>query len=221
MEKYIIFGASGLVGSEIVKMCEEKNLDYIGVYRSLPKNIKINPQKSWIGNLEDFPADYLNNSHVFCCLGSSIKHAKTKENFIKIEIDVVFNLAQKCQHTKVKSFNVISALYASKNSMIFYSKVKGILEEKLLQLNFNSLNIFRPSLLSGNRREFRLLEQLAIKILEPFNFLFNIPPLLTYKVMPAKLLAMVMLNLCLTRSGINILNNKDIHLLKKAYKYEV
>ena len=214
MTKYIIFGASGMVGAELVKICEAKNLDYIGVYRKTPKYLNINQSKAWIGNIEDFPPQLFNNSHIFCCIGSSIESAKSEENFLKIAVDLPISIAKNSSINNALSFNIISGAFPSSKSKILYVKAKGLLEEQLLPIKFKNLNIFRPSFLKGNRVEFRLNEKIILFILKPLNFIFNLPFLLKFKLMPSSLLAKAMLYVAQNYSGVNIFNNYDIHKLK-------
>ena len=52
-------------------------------------------------------------------------------------------------------FSLISSIGADKNSGNFYLKVKGEIEEDVIDLGFETTNIFRPSFLIGERKETR------------------------------------------------------------------
>ena len=109
---------------------------------------------------------------VYCCLGSTIKKAKTKRNFRRIDYSYVTQLAELCRNKGVKYFHLISSIGANPQSIFFYQKVKGEVEEYLKGLQFESLVIYRPSVIYGGRKEFRLFESFAAWISRNFKFLF-------------------------------------------------
>ena len=103
---------------------------------------------------------------VFCCLGTTIKKAGSQEAFREIDFSLVLKVAHIMRQQGAEQFIVISAMGADKGSKVFYSRIKGEMEESLQGLNFPCLRILRPSLLLGNRKEFRLAERAAI-VLNP------------------------------------------------------
>ena len=62
---------------------------------------------------------------------------------------------------------------ANPKSFFFYSQVKGKMEEELQKLVIGGIHIFRPSLLVGNRQEFRFGEQMAEKLSRIIPFIFK------------------------------------------------
>jgi uncharacterized protein YbjT (DUF2867 family) len=60
---------------------------------------------------------------------------------------------------------VISAIGANARSSNYYNQTKGETEELLQNLGLSSLRIFRPSMLHGNRKEFRLKEEVGYLVL--------------------------------------------------------
>lgn len=169
--KCIIAGASGLVGNILLQeLIKDSNFSEIIIL--VRKKIKIESKKvkQIIFNFQDIenykklePTDI-----IFCCLGTTIKIAKSKENFKKVDFEYPLLLAK---NVKTKNFTVISSMGANKKSLVFYSKVKGELEEELKKLNFASLNIFRPSQLSGERKVKRKAEVISEKIMKVFHFM--------------------------------------------------
>jgi uncharacterized protein YbjT (DUF2867 family) len=97
----------------------------------------------------------------FCCLGSTIKQAGSKEAFRAIDFDLVLAFAQRARELGARHLVVMSAVNADPDSSIFYSQVKGELEQALKAQGWPQLTIARPSLLIGERSEQRLAEQLA------------------------------------------------------------
>ncbi len=115
----------------------------------------------------------------FCCLGTTIKTAKTKEAFRRVDQEYVLFFARKALEAGVKTFVLVSAIGASANSTVFYSKVKGEVEKALEDMPFETLIIAQPSLLITPRQERRVGERLA-QIVAPFLDFFLIGPLSSY-----------------------------------------
>jgi uncharacterized protein YbjT (DUF2867 family) len=176
MKTALIAGATGLVGSELLKLLIENSAyEKIHVLTRKPVNAaspKVVEHLIEFGNLREFnPGSTID--HVFCTLGTTIKKAKTKENFRKVDYDYVVNLAQKSLELKAMKFLVVSSLGANAKSGIFYSRVKREMERALQALDLPHLFIFRPSLLMGDRQENRAGEKTAImvyKVLDPLFF---------------------------------------------------
>jgi len=166
----VIAGASGLVGSHLLNSLLDDAFytQIIAVSRT-----SLNLEFSKLTNLicKDFTqldlyTNELKGDIYFCCLGTTIKAAKTKENFKKVDYDAVVNFAQIAKSNQALKFIVISASGASPDSSIFYNKTKGQAEEKLQELKMNCLIIFKPGLLMGERIELRRAEKFSIEFLK-------------------------------------------------------
>jgi uncharacterized protein YbjT (DUF2867 family) len=171
----LIAGATGLVGTEVLKMLIDSEI-YNKVYVISRRAINHESQKV-AEQVIDFDElseiDFSNTvDHVFCCLGTTIKNAKTKEKFRRVDFDYVLELAKKSKEWNVSKFLVISALGANTKSGIFYNRVKGEMENALQNLDLPHLFIFRPSLLVGDRKESRPGERTAIMVYKVINPLF-------------------------------------------------
>jgi uncharacterized protein YbjT (DUF2867 family) len=97
----------------------------------------------------------------FCCLGTTIKQAGSQEAFSAVDKDLVVAFAARARELGARHLLVISAVNADPESSIFYSRVKGEMEEALKAQNWPQLTIARPSLLIGERQDQRLVEQIA------------------------------------------------------------
>lgn len=195
MKTALIAGATGLVGSELLKLLidsEEYREIYILTRRSLGLDSpKIVEHIIDFDKLEQFEVDPPID-HVFCTLGTTIKKAKTKENFRKVDFEYVLTLGQKAKEWNSEKFLVVSSLGANAKSKIFYNRVKGEIESALQKLDLPHLFIFRPSLLMGNRKENRAGEKSAIMVYKVINPLF-IGKLKKYKGIEAKQVAQGMM----------------------------
>ncbi|MHA7129011.1 NAD-dependent epimerase/dehydratase family protein [Algoriphagus namhaensis] len=121
----------------------------------------------------------------YCALGTTIGQAGSKEKFKAIDHDLVLALARWSKSLGADQFLYVSALGADPESSVFYNQVKGQVEESLKSVGFTYLGLFRPSLLMGERKEFRLGEQIATIAMKPLVWLKimkNIRPIYDYQV---------------------------------------
>jgi uncharacterized protein YbjT (DUF2867 family) len=116
-------------------------------------------------------AEELKPDDVFCCLGTTIKKAKSKENFRAVDFDAPVLLGKVAKENGAQKYLLVSSLGANKNSSIFYNQVKGEVEEAIKALGFSSFHIHRPSLLLGPRQEERSGEDAAKLFYKIFGFI--------------------------------------------------
>lgn len=131
-----------------------------------PLNLAHPKLKEVICNFDrlDEVQEFFNVNDVFCCLGTTIKKAKTKKAMYKVDVEYPIAIAKLAIGYAAKHFLIISSMSANKNSFLWYPKMKGILEDELKSLSFETISIFRPSLLLGDRIEYRLGEKVAGKL---------------------------------------------------------
>lgn len=169
----LLLGASGLTGGLCLQaLIENPAFDKIIV--PLRKEMPVaHPKLEQVvinfehiaDNQAKFKADV-----VFCCLGTTIRKAGSKEAFKKIDYEYPLLFAQLALKQGATTFVLVSAMGAATNSLFFYSRVKGELEKELKKLSYQTLIILQPSLLLGDRKEQRLGEDIA-KIFTPIlNF---------------------------------------------------
>lgn len=189
MKTALIAGATGLVGGNLLKSLlessEYKNVISIG-RRELPlKNQKLEHHVVNFENLEEikFKVDA-----VFCCLGTTIKKAGSKDAFKKVDFEYPQKLAKHASENGATSFHLISSMGANSDSSFFYNKVKGDVENEISNLSFEQIHIYRPSMLIGKRAENRVIERVSLSILKVLSFLF-IGPLKNYKAIDASKVA--------------------------------
>ena len=135
---------------------------------------------------------YFKVDRVFCCLGTTIKVAGSKEAFYKVDYTYVVESARIAKSMGVAGFSVVTAMGSNSKSRIFYNRVKGEVESSLESLGFSSLQIFRPSLLLGERKDFRRGEKIGGVISRAFSFAF-VKSLKKYKPIQGILVAKSML----------------------------
>lgn len=152
--------------------------------------------------------------HTFSSLGTTIKQAGSKERFFQIDHDLVIEFAKWAKDLGATKFLYVSSSGADAKSSIFYSQTKGKTENDLKDLGFEYLGLFRPSLLLGNRSEFRLGEQIATIVMKPLVWLKlfkNIRPIYDYQV--AK--ALVRTALSKNSNSVEIISSGEMQDLSK------
>lgn len=190
----LIVGATGLVGKfclSYLLMDEQYEKVIVLTRREIPyKDPKLQQVIIDFDKLEEHRSQ-LRADDVFCCLGTTINVAGSKENFRKVDFGYPVAVARLAKEQGAAQIMVVSAMGADKNSSVFYSRVKGEMEEALKSLDFGALHLFRPSLLTGMRKEFRLGERFAQSVMRIFSFLL-IGPVKKYKPIDAMVVAYAM-----------------------------
>jgi uncharacterized protein YbjT (DUF2867 family) len=210
MKNAVVFGANGLVGKELVSILN-KRMDYTRVIA-----VVRNPLPEWSGleynklnivqislESEDWRAQIKEKDDVYVALGTTIAKAGSEEAFIKVDKLYPMKIAEEAKRKKVHSYAVVTAMGSNPQSPIFYNRVKGETETELVGYGIERLGIFRPSLLLGDRSEFRLFEIIAswISHIIPFGWL---PGGMNYKPVPAKFVARAMVNWGTRSSGMSV-----------------
>ncbi len=172
MKTALIAGATGLVGQSLLQQLLQS--DQYGKVIALVRR----PSLDKHAKLEEIVIDFnfLGDYHtkikvddVFCCLGTTIKTAGSKEAFIKVDRTYLVELAKWANTHQCKLFSVISSVGATPDSSNFYLRTKGQMEADISALTLPSIHIFRPSLLLGQRREFRFGEKISEQLMRLFN----------------------------------------------------
>ncbi|THG92294.1 hypothetical protein AJ85_12155 [Alkalihalobacillus alcalophilus ATCC 27647 = CGMCC 1.3604] len=163
-KKALIVGASGLVGSELLQILLEgdRYSEVVAFVRS-PLSITHHKLKEVTVDFDKL-VDYQNEmdvQDVYCCLGTTIKKAQSQENMFKIDVQYPLTLAKLAKEKGMEHFILVSAMKANSKSKFFYTRIKGELEEHLKALSLPALSIVQPSLLLGEREEFRFGEKVA------------------------------------------------------------
>ncbi|WP_417897121.1 oxidoreductase [Bacillus haimaensis] len=160
----LILGSTGLVGSQLTNEILD-NSEYENVFTLVrrPTSLKHPKLKEVVTNFsrlsentEAFQVD-----EVFICLGTTRKKAGSKESFIKVDHDYVVEAAKLAKAQGVQRIAVVSAIGADSESRFFYNKIKGQMEEAVSGIGIASIYFFRPSLLLGDRKEFRQGEKVG------------------------------------------------------------
>ncbi|MDT3403643.1 NAD-dependent epimerase/dehydratase family protein [Mucilaginibacter terrae] len=174
--KAVIAGASGLTGGYLLNhILNEPHYDevLIIVRKQLPIEHKKLIQLVVDFDKMDDVAASITGDVIFCCLGTTKAKTSDKALYIKIEHDYPVQLAEIAFNNGFKQYHFMSSVDADANAGGNYLKWKGKTENDIQKFKFHALHIYRPSLLTGNRNEFRLVEKLAevfMKLIDPLLF---------------------------------------------------
>jgi uncharacterized protein YbjT (DUF2867 family) len=165
----LLFGATGLVGAHALGLlARDERFRRVVVLTRRPLTAEDLPAKvetrvvdfekpETFGSLEGIDA-------ALCALGTTIKKAGSKEAFRRVDFGYTMAVAKRAREAGVGRFLVVTSMGTSPKSRLFYSRVKGELEEALKGLGFPYLGILRPSFLDGHRAEYRAAEHFAIQL---------------------------------------------------------
>lgn len=171
MRSALVVGATGLVGSSLVKLlCESEEYAAVNVLSRRPLDFthpKLVVKLCEFDQIADKDIEFAHE--VFCCLGTTMKKAGSKQQFEKVDFEYPLTIAAIAKNRGVGHFIVISAMGANEKALAYYSQVKGKLEAELIKMDFPRLSIVRPSLITGDRQEFRLGETIGDKVLKVLN----------------------------------------------------
>jgi uncharacterized protein YbjT (DUF2867 family) len=216
----LIAGASGLIGHELLWiLLNAKEYEHVIAIVRSPLDINHPKLIERVINFDEMDTykELFKVDDVFCCLGTTIKKAKTKDAMYRVDVEYPVQLAKLTKEKGAKQFLIVSSMNANPNSTIWYSKMKGELEEKVRQVRFDSISIMRPSLLLGERKEFRLGEKSAEVLFNLFSFLF-VGPLRKYKANRGVSVALAMYQLAQMKTmGIHIYPSGQIEQIVTKY----
>ena len=166
-QKAIVIGATGLVGSQLVReLLEDNRFETVTVFarrKSERSHPKLKEQIVDFNKIDKW-ADQIKGDVLFSAMGTTLKRAGGKEAQYKIDYTYQYEVAKAAARNGVSKYVLISSAGANFKSKIFYSRMKGELDEAVRKLNFNKIVILRPSILDGDRQEKRAAESVSLKI---------------------------------------------------------
>ncbi len=209
---YLIAGATGLIGKQLVKLLlDDPKTGKVSSLVRRPSGLEHKKLQEIHINWDQFTEKDL-PQHVdasFCCLGTTMKKAGSKDAFKTVDFDYVLKLAVFSQRKNIPQFHVVSAAGADTGSRVFYNRVKGNMENELEKLKkIKSIYVYRPSMLLGDRDEFRLGETLGKIAMKAFSFLTP----KSYKAIYDVQVAMSMLHHAKdAKKGYHVVDNAAMH----------
>src|SRR4051812_1542384 len=180
----ILVGATGLVGGALLEMLiADISFKRIITFSRRPLSIqhpKVEVVETDFIDFYSLEKYFKEADAVFCCIGTTIKQAGSKEQFRKVDYEIPVHLADHAYKNNVRTFIIVSSLGADAKSKNFYLKTKGEMERDLASFKFIKIAFVRPSFLVGPRKEFRLMEK-VMQVLMIFITPFLQGPLKKYR----------------------------------------
>ncbi len=202
----LIAGASGLVGGhclrKLLERPEYERVVAIGRRRTDLSHPKLTQH---IVDFESFSAaDCSTVDDVYCCLGTTIAKAGSKEAFARVDREYPRRLAEAAFNSGAEQFLLVSSVGADAQSSNFYLRTKGEVEQSVSGVPFTAVHIFRPSMLLGKRTEFRWKERVSEPLVRGMQWMF-VGSLGKYRPIEAEAVARAMVNAALSASeGVQI-----------------
>ena len=171
-----VVGGTGVVGRELLKaLCDDPQFTTVhSLGRRPPVFDGLAPDKLRHHAVDFAHLDAGTWPHadvLFCCLGTTIRQAGSQAGFEQVDRDFVLQAAQCARQARTAQLMLVSAMGADTSSRVFYNRVKGQVEQAVVGLGFQSVGIFRPSLLRAARTEFRAGEKLALHLMRLGDYL--------------------------------------------------
>lgn len=170
-----LIGATGLIGSHLLQqLCADESFGEVRVIVRRP--FVSSDQKVKVFELDFADAIALKNAitgsdTVFCAVGTTRSQTPDLLQYRKVDVDIPVNAAKACAEKGVQCFQLVSSVGANAKSQNFYLQMKGEVEEEVSMLNIPSKNIFRPSLLLGERSKPRRAEKITAALMRSLHFL--------------------------------------------------
>jgi uncharacterized protein YbjT (DUF2867 family) len=165
----LLLGATGLVGGKILEqLVRDDDVHEIRVIvRRSMANARIAPKVREL--VTDFEAlerhvGWLGVDQIFCALGTTLRKAGSRQAFRRVDLDYPMIVARHAHRQGARQFLLVSSMGADAGSRIFYTRVKGELEDAVRAVGFHAVTIARPSFLAGRREESRIGEAVVTRL---------------------------------------------------------
>lgn len=173
MKTALLIGATGLVGKQLLtQLLENKDIGIVKVFTRRPTGVEHLKLKEFITDFNEIEekAIHLTGDILYTTLGTTLKVAGSKAAQYAIDFDMQFNTAKIACKNGVRALVVLSSAGANSKSSFFYARMKGELDDAVEKLSFKKVSIVRPSMLVGNRKEFRWSEKIFTPIMYAFSW---------------------------------------------------
>jgi len=214
--KMLLAGATGLVGNHLLALGLDQGHEVTTVGRRPTGQASSEIVSSFTELPHLPPADV-----AICALGTTIRQAGSKDAFRAVDHDAVMSFALAAKAADIERFLVVTAVGASANASVFYSRVKGEAEQGLEKLGFKRLDIIRPGLLLGDRQQSRPVETL-LKAIAPASDLLMRGKWRRYRSVPATSVGQCLLLLSeKTEPGVFIHHYDDMMAVLQSGSHDV
>lgn len=208
--KALVLGATGAIGKDLVELLlQDNSVERVDIF--VRREVRVSSAKL-VTHVVDFEhpeswADQLQGDVLFSCLGTTIKAAGSQEAQWKVDYTYQYNAAKAAREQGVPTYVLISSVGANAKSGVFYTRMKGTLDDAVLALGFPSCHILRPTSLirKGSDRFGEKAGVAVLKALNAIGLLRSLAP------MPTEAVAAAMIRLAQSgRQGAEVITAQDI-----------
>ena len=169
--KALVIGATGAVGKDLVgQLLKDDAFERVTAFVRRPLGIE--DPKLTVHVIDfDHPEQWkylLQGDVLFSCLGTTIKAAGSQANQWKVDYTYQYETAKAARENGVDTYALVSSVGATPKSKIFYTRMKGELEEAVKQLGFPACFILQPPSLIRKGSD-RFGEKAGVVALKVFN----------------------------------------------------
>ena len=108
----------------------------------------------------------------FCTLGLGEPSKHSRAEFRRVDLECAAGFAAACRRQGVTHFSLLTAVGANPRSSIYYSRIKGEVEERVKGLGFPRASFFRPSLLVTPTNRYGVTQGIILAVLPRIDRLF-------------------------------------------------
>lgn len=215
----IVFGSTGLIGNLLVEeLVKSEKYSLIKSFVRQATGVTETKVEEIVSDLSDpeSVSGKIKGDDLFICLGTTLRKAGSVENMGKIDRDLPVRIAAIASANGVRNIAVVSSLGASSRSSNYYLRIKGEMEEGIMQLNFESISIVRPSMLLGERKERRAGEIVGKVVMTAFKPVL-VGKLSKYRAIHGGEVARAMISLTFSGGGKNIIESDELRRIASSY----
>ena len=212
---HLLAGSTGFLGNEILRILSVKDIYTIALGRRTIPNLPDSVEELIIDFNNIKTITFPGIDHVYLSLGYPLYYQNVmgfmgptlKKKFFEVDFTYQIEIAKKAKNVGARSISLISAVGADPNSWNYYLKTKGMLEEEIIKLEFESTNIFRPGHLMGNKNRFDIVfADVVSRTIDPFLH----GSLERFRSIPVKKVSETVVNRSMNcKAGIHFFDHKD------------
>jgi uncharacterized protein YbjT (DUF2867 family) len=208
--KALVIGATGAIGKDLVKLLlQDDKFDRVDIF--VRRDVKT-PSAKMVVHVVDFDhpqlwAHLLTGDVLFSCMGTTIRAAGSQKAQWKVDYTYQYEAARAARKNGVPTYVLVSSVGADAKSKVFYTQMKGALDNAVRELGFEGCFILRPPSLIRKGSD-RFGEKAGIVVLKAFN---AIGLMRSFTPMPTEAVAAAMIRLAgCGRKGVEIIDSQEI-----------
>lgn len=208
--KALVIGATGAIGKDLVKLLlQDDKFDRVDIF--VRRDVKT-PSAKMVVHVVDFDhpqlwAHLLTGDVLFSCMGTTIRAAGSQKAQWKVDYTYQYEAAQAARKNGVPTYVLVSSMGADAKSKVFYTQMKGALDNAVRELGFEGCFILRPPSLIRKGSD-RFGEKAGIVVLKAFNAMGLMR---SFTPMPTEAVAAAMIRLAgCGRKGVEIIDSQEI-----------